>query len=162
MVLGNWDLLLQVLDNLVGNGLKFTQSNGKLILRAYTWPDICVASPAESKDSAPHCEFISPLPKLRIEIADTGCGIDEANQQRIFDRFFRIENSVHTQVGTGLGLAIAMEIIEKHGGEIRVASELKVGTTFWFDLPLEYSDTEEILVQAVQKNQKRNSMSQIK
>ncbi len=147
-VLGNWDLLLQVLDNLVGNALKFSSPEGKLILRAYTWPDSCTASPIDSSLSAPHCELVTPLPRLRIEIADTGCGISEEDQRRIFDRFYRVENTVHTEVGTGLGLSIVRGIIEKHGGRIEMASELGLGTTFWFDLPLEQADTDEVLLQA--------------
>ena len=45
--LGNWDLLLQVLDNLIGNALKFSQSGDEIKIRAYTWPDICIASSSE-------------------------------------------------------------------------------------------------------------------
>ena len=151
-VLGNWDLLLQVLDNLVGNGLKFSKKNGSLVIRAYTWPDICIAAPIADNLSAPYCELISPLPRLRVEISDTGCGINRADQQRIFDRFFRVENAVHTEVGTGLGLSIARGIIEKHGGQIRMVSEEEVGTTFWFDLPLEHADADEVMLQAERKN----------
>ncbi len=153
-ILGNWDLLLQVLDNLVGNGLKFSQSGGILKIRAYTWPDICIASPIESKSTAPSCELISPLPKLRIEISDTGCGIVEADQQRIFDRFYRVENSVHTEAGTGLGLSIVKGIIDIHGGNIRMASEPGLGTTFWFELPLEQADSDELELLAARNNYK--------
>ena len=150
-ILGNWDLLLQVLDNLVGNALKFSRSGGTLMLRAYTWPDTCsVPHPIESLPSAPCCELsISPpLPRLRVEVADTGFGISEADQQRIFDRFYRVENAVHTEVGTGLGLSIVRDIIEKHGSQIFMASETEVGTTFWFDLPLEHADADELQLQS--------------
>ena len=51
--------------------------------------------------------------------------------------------------GTGLGLSIVRGIIEKHGGRIRMASELGIGTTFWFDLPLEQSDKDELLAQTI-------------
>ncbi len=151
-ILGNWDLILQVLDNLVGNGLKFSSNGGKLTLRAYTWPDICTASPLDSPNSAPHCELILPLPRLRVEIADTGCGIANTDQERIFERFYRVEDSVHTEAGTGLGLSIVRGIIEKHGGRIRMASEHGLGTTFWFDLPLEQSDADELQLQADKKS----------
>ena len=60
----NFDLLLQVFDNLMGNGLKFSPKDSTLIIRAYTWPDSCpVLPPSEFKDSAPKCELVSPLPK---------------------------------------------------------------------------------------------------
>ena len=118
--------------------------------RAYTWPDSCPAFPPSVKnDSAPQCELVSPLPKVRFEIADTGSGISQTDQEKIFDRFYRVENSVHTEQGTGLGLSIVRGIIEKHGGEIRMASVLGVGTTFWFDLALAQSDKDELLTKAI-------------
>ena len=120
------------------------------MIRAYTWPDSCPAlPPRDINDSAPQCELVSPLPKVRIEIADTGSGISQSDQEKIFDRFYRVENAVHTEQGTGLGLSIVKGIIEKHGGEIRMASELGVGTTFWFDLSLEQSDKEELTTQTI-------------
>ena len=146
-ILGNRDLLLQVLDNLVGNALKFSSKGGRLILRAYTWPDSCETTPIDQTLTNLHCELVTPLPRLRIEIADTGCGISDSDQQSIFDRFYRVENTVHTEVGTGLGLSIVRGIVEKHGGSVEMASELGVGTTFWFDLPLEQEDTDELQLQ---------------
>ncbi len=152
--LGNWDLILQVLDNLIGNALKFSSQGGQVIISAYTWPDTCTAKPLEDdNDSAPFCELVSPLPKLRVEIADTGCGISKESQDRIFDRFFRVESAVHIETGTGLGLSIAKGILEKHGSKIYMASELNIGTTFWFDLPLENADADELLVEAERLNQ---------
>ena len=151
-VLGNWDMLLQVFDNLVGNALKFSQKGGTINLKAYTWPDICVASPVDIKNKAPHCEILSPMPKIRVEVSDTGYGISEIDQQRIFDRFYRVEDSVHTEVGTGLGLSIVKGIVDKHGSEIRMASEPNTGTTFWFELPLEDSDADELLLKSARKN----------
>ena len=151
-VLGNWDMLLQVFDNLVGNALKFSQEGGTINLKAYTWPDICVASPVDLNNKAPHCEILSPMPKIRVEVSDTGCGISEIDQQRIFERFYRVEDSVHTEVGTGLGLSIVKGIVDKHGSEIRMASEPNIGTTFWFELPLEDSDADQLLLISARKN----------
>ena len=161
-ILGNWDLLLQVFDNLLGNGLKFSPKNSTLMIRAYTWPDSCPAYPPNVIKNAPQCELVSPLPKIRVEIADTGCGISQADQEKIFDRFFRVENTVHTEQGTGLGLSIVRGIIEKHGGEVRMASELGIGTTFWFDLPLEQSDRDEILINTInsEKNLSNNQIEE--
>ncbi len=156
-ILGNWDLLLQVLDNLIGNALKFSRVGGKLKLRAYTWPDICTAKPIDNTNSAPHCEIASPLPRLRIEVADTGLGISENDQQKIFERFYRVENAVHTEAGTGLGLSIVRGIIEKHGGKVRMVSEPNVGTTFWFDLPLEQADADELMLLSERKERQLSS-----
>ena len=154
-VLGNWDLLLQVFDNLVGNALKFTSPGGALMLRAYPWPDQCVLDPDSLPGDNPSCALTSPLPRLRIEIADSGCGIDDADQERIFERFYRVENAVHTEAGTGLGLSIVHGILEKHGTQVRMASESGVGTTFWFDLPLEHSDSDELALQAERRGYDR-------
>jgi two-component system sensor histidine kinase NblS len=148
-VRGNWDLLLQVFDNLVGNGLKFTGGGGRLMLRAYPWPDTCPIDPStEATGDSPTCALTAPLPRLRVEIADTGSGISREDQERIFERFYRVENAVHTEVGTGLGLSIVRGILEKHGTQVRMASELGVGTTFWFDLPLEQADDNELRLEA--------------
>jgi two-component system sensor histidine kinase NblS len=147
-VRGNWDLLLQVFDNLVGNGLKFTAPGGRLVLRAYPWPDHCAIDPSVGPAQAPCCPLSSPLPKVRVEVADTGAGISEADQERIFERFYRVENAVHTEVGTGLGLSIVRGILEKHGCTVQMVSALGVGTTFWFDLALEEADSDELAVQA--------------
>jgi two-component system sensor histidine kinase NblS len=146
-VRGNWDLLLQVLDNLVGNALKFTPCGGQLVFRAYPWPDHCPLEPSTAPGDHAVCALTSPLPRLRVEIADTGCGIAADDQERIFDRFFRVENAVHTEAGTGLGLSIVRGILEKHGSQARMASEPGVGTTFWFDLPLEHADGDELQLQ---------------
>lgn len=117
-VLGHYDLLLQVLTNLVGNSLKFTPAGGKVIIRSYKVPP---HSPAENY-------------KVRVEVSDTGIGIDAEDQEAIFDRFYRVENRVHTLEGTGLGLSIVKNIIEKHYSKIHLVSEVGIGTTFWFDL----------------------------
>jgi two-component system sensor histidine kinase NblS len=137
---GNWDLLLQVFDNLVGNAVKFTPAGGMVMLRAYPWPDICPIAAAEDTSS--------PLPRLRVEISDTGCGIDQEDLRRVFERFFRVENAVHTERGTGLGLSIVRGILDKHDAHVQIISEPGCGTTFWFDLPLEQADEDELLMRA--------------
>jgi len=71
---------------------------------------------------------------VRIEVSDTGIGIDPEHQEKIFGRFFRVENRVHTLEGTGLGLSIVRNIVEKHYSSVHLVSEVGVGTTFWFDL----------------------------
>ncbi len=119
-VFGHYDLLLQVLTNLVGNALKFTEMGGKIVIRAYRLKN----SPNE----------FSLASQVRVEVSDTGIGIDPEDQEAIFDRFFRVENRVHTLEGTGLGLSIVKNIIEKHHSQVYLISEVGVGTTFWFDL----------------------------
>jgi two-component system sensor histidine kinase NblS len=132
--LGHYDLLLQVFANLVGNALKFTQSGGKVAIRAY----LLESEAATHKDGQSGNHNLSPnaghFPVVRVEISDTGIGIDPEDQQAIFDRFFRVENRVHTLEGTGLGLSIVRNIIDKHHTKINLVSEVNVGTTFWFDL----------------------------
>ena len=121
-VMGNYDLLLQVLTNLVGNSLKFTNAGGKVTIRAY-----------EVKQDSPES---NPNKQVRIEVVDTGIGISPEDKEAIFERFFRVENRVHTLEGTGLGLSIVRNIIEKHNSQVHLESEVGVGTTFWFDLPV--------------------------
>jgi two-component system sensor histidine kinase NblS len=118
-VLGHYDLLLQVFANLVGNSLKFTEPGGRVMIRAYLL-----------KSDYHHHE----TDQVRVEISDTGIGIDAEDQEAIFDRFFRVENRVHTLEGTGLGLSIVRNIIEKHHSRVHLVSEVGIGTTFWFDL----------------------------
>jgi len=117
-VLGHYDLLLQVLNNLVGNALKFTKSGGRIAIRAY---EVVL----DERDNQM---------QVRVEVSDTGIGIDAQDQAAIFERFFRVENKVHYLEGTGLGLSIVKNIISKHNTTINLISEAEVGTTFWFDL----------------------------
>ncbi len=117
---GNYDLLLQVITNLVGNALKFTLSGGEVTIRAYKLPS--------------DAHFSEQISSVRVEVADTGIGIPPEDREAIFDRFFRVENRVHTLEGTGLGLSIVKNIIDKHNSQVHLHSEVGVGTTFWFDL----------------------------
>lgn len=133
-VVGHYDLLLQVFANLVGNALKFTASGGRVTIRAYLLE--------------PSLNHHDETAQVRIEISDTGIGIDPEDQEAIFERFFRVENRVHTLEGTGLGLSIVRNIIEKHHSRVHLVSEVGVGTTFWFDLDVfkENKTTGELLL----------------
>jgi len=148
-VIGHYDLLLQVFTNLVGNALKFTLSGGKVAIRAYplehTNTTCAVQVGQGSQFLCPPLEddFVSngtlslqAIKKVRVEVADTGIGIAQEDQKAIFDRFFRVENRVHTLEGTGLGLSIVRNIIEKHHSQVHLVSEVGIGTTFWFDLTI--------------------------
>ncbi len=119
LVMGNYDLLVQVFGNLIGNALKFTKAGGKVAIRAY------------QVDFKPSHTESSPV---RIEISDTGIGIATEDQHSIFERFFRVENRVHTLEGTGLGLSIVRNIIDRHRSKVHLVSEVGIGTTFWFHL----------------------------
>lgn len=123
-VLGHYDLLLQVLANLVGNSLKFTESGGRIIVRAYQ-----IDLDAITKEG-------DRIQKVRVEVSDTGTGIDTEDREAIFDRFFRVENRVHTLEGTGLGLSIVRNIVTRHRSRVHLVSEIGLGSTFWFDLEI--------------------------
>ncbi|WP_234367788.1 PAS domain-containing hybrid sensor histidine kinase/response regulator [Parabacteroides pacaensis] len=79
---------------------------------------------------------------VRVSVTDTGSGIPREKQQSIFNRFVKLDNF---KQGTGLGLAICKMIIEKLGGEIGVKSQVGMGSTFWFTLPLQEQETTAIL-----------------
>jgi two-component system, OmpR family, sensor histidine kinase NblS len=129
---GNYDLILQVLANLVGNALKFTKADGKVTIRAHR-----VTLPLEAGEEQSNTV-------VRVEIVDTGIGIDPEDQRAIFDRFFRVENRVHTLEGTGLGLSIVQNIIEKHHTQVNITSAVGVGTTFWFDLAIHQPQLQQV------------------
>jgi signal transduction histidine kinase len=106
--------LLQLLDNLVANAVKFTPAGGFVHVSL-------------------GCENGAAL----LEIEDTGIGIGPEDQRRLFERFFRAESAVERQLpGTGLGLYISRVIAEAHRGSLSVRSELGRGSTFRLELPL--------------------------
>ena len=111
--LGDERRLTQVLLNLVGNAIKFTDTGG-------------VAIKTSTADGT-----------LTVAVHDTGPGISEADQGKIFEEFQQADSSSTKQKGgTGLGLAIAKRIIEMHGGRLWVESELGHGSTFSFTVPV--------------------------
>ena len=109
------DRITQALVNLVGNALKFTPPGGT------------VTVDARRTDQG-----------LQISVGDTGRGIPPGELEAIFDRFHQVEpDDARQQSGTGLGLSITRRIVEANGGRIWVESEVGVGSTFYFTLPLE-------------------------
>ncbi|MDO9392312.1 MAG: HAMP domain-containing sensor histidine kinase [bacterium] len=111
-VRGDRDRIMQVMDNLVENALKFSQS-GSITLTA--------------EDASP---------KVLISVSDTGAGIPAEFLPRIFDRFYQVDgSSTRKYGGVGLGLSIVKAIVEAHGGRIDVSSRLGGGTSFSFELP---------------------------
>ena len=108
-------LIQRVLENLVGNALRYTPHGGN------------VSITAQMSSSG-----------VDVSVADNGPGISEQDLPHIFDRFYKAEKIDNSNTGTmGLGLAIAKRILELHGSEIIVVSEEQRGTRFVFDLPLE-------------------------
>lgn len=106
----------QVITNLVHNALNYTDQGGTIAIRG---------------------EY--GLDRLIIQVTDTGKGIDPAVLPNIFDRFVKTSGPrKYTKDGSGLGLAIAREIVMHHGGILTVQSELGKGSTFQFDIPVEF------------------------
>lgn len=108
----------QVLLNLLGNASKFTPENGEISLEVF---------PELSNEGAK---------VVRFEVTDSGIGIEQKNQELIFDEFRQVDGSHSREYeGTGLGLPIAKKLIELHGGTMGVKSEVNAGSTFFFELP---------------------------
>ena len=89
---------------------------------------------------------LSNTNEVEVSVTDRGCGIAPEHLKKIFDRFYRVENNVHSVKGTGLGLHLVKTTIEKyHGGKIYVNSEVGKGSTFGFILPVNIeTDAEKI------------------
>jgi two-component system phosphate regulon sensor histidine kinase PhoR len=106
--------LQEVLQNLLDNAIQYTLPDGKILLSAETRGD-----------------------EVIFTVADTGIGIPQADQPRIFERFYRVDVARSREAGgTGLGLSISKHLVEAHGGRIWVESEVGVGSKFHFAVPI--------------------------
>ena len=93
---------------------------------------------AYTGDGSVRCRVQRRLDKVRVEVVDTGQGIDEDHLDRIFERFYRVDpDRSRESGGTGLGLSIVKQILQAHGEDIHVESTKGRGTRFWFELPYE-------------------------
>jgi PAS domain S-box-containing protein len=108
--------IIQVLNNLIGNAVKFTPAAGSITVGA-------VLGKGENE--------------IEVSVKDSGIGIDKEHLEKVFDKFFQVGERIFTDVnGTGIGLSIAKEIVELHGGRIWVESQKGQGAKFIFTLPL--------------------------
>jgi two-component system phosphate regulon sensor histidine kinase PhoR len=106
--------LQEVLQNLLDNAIQYTLPGGKIMLSAETRGDDVI-----------------------VTVADTGIGIPQADQPRIFERFYRVDVARSREAGgTGLGLSISKHLVEAQGGRIWVESEVGVGSKFHFSIPI--------------------------
>ena len=116
------ELLHQAIYNLVENAIKYTLEKGDVSVRSYT----------DGTD-------------IFVEIKDSGIGISEEDQERLFEKFFRSPSrEARTQQGTGLGLAIVRSIAERHGGRVWVESKEGTGSTFHLQVPIMQPESSEI------------------
>ncbi|MDX2168540.1 MAG: ATP-binding protein [Deltaproteobacteria bacterium] len=116
-LVGDPDRLRQVLANLVGNAVKFTD-RGSIVVR------LAAAGGGEAGVV------------LRCEVADTGLGIPAEETERLFQPFAQVPATTRSHAGTGLGLAICKRLVEQMGGRIGVDSQPGRGSTFWFTVPM--------------------------
>jgi PAS domain S-box-containing protein len=106
----------QVLNNLIGNAIKFTPHNGKIIVGA---------------------DLMGGGKEVEVSVQDTGAGIPKEDLGKVFDRFYQTGERTLTDIsGTGVGLSIAKEIVELHGGKIWAESEKNKGAKFLFTIPV--------------------------
>ncbi len=146
-VWGDYDRLIQVTTNLLSNAIKFTE-RGEITVRGWVWlrpEDPLAFSPRRERGERRRPKGRNAIalppevqpPALIIGVSDTGIGIAKQDLPLVFERFRQVGDTLTGKPsGTGLGLPICKEIVSHHGGTLWVESELGVGSTFYFWLPL--------------------------
>ncbi len=114
-VFADYERITWVLNNLISNALKYTDPDDEIRINAFIKNDW-----------------------MHVSVADTGIGIPEEFQEKIFDKYVQVKEQDLEARGTGLGLAVVKDIINTHGGEIWCESKLDTGSTFTFTLPLSF------------------------
>ena len=110
------DRVTQVLNNLLGNAIKFTPNDGNITVEAM---------------------WLKEKKEIKVSVADNGIGIDQENLAKVFDKFYSGGERISTDIsGTGIGLSVAKEIVVLHGGKIWAESQKGEGAKFIFTLPL--------------------------
>jgi signal transduction histidine kinase/tetratricopeptide (TPR) repeat protein len=133
-VLGDFERLVQVITNLVGNAIHYSPNGKRVWVKVGRGDPLPVPRvPRIEVEGSPSSAAPAPSPSARVTVSDEGPGIPAASIDKLFTPFFRAGNTKRT--GTGLGLVITQEIVRHHGGHIRVESELGRGTTFTILLP---------------------------
>ena len=99
--------------NLVSNAVKYSKESTEITIRAYNHHEV-----------------------VRVSVTDVGIGLSQEQMEKIFERFYRVEDKQFLTSGLGMGLYISSEIINTHKGKIGVESELGNGSTFYFELPM--------------------------
>jgi signal transduction histidine kinase len=134
LVLADRDRVMQVLINLLDNGLKFTPKGGRVTVTARR-----VRSAECGVRSA--SDMTSHADQVEISVEDTGIGIHSQDLPRITERFYRVDKARSREMGgTGLGLAIVKHLVKAHGSDLIIESQLNKGTTVRFHLPTSHSD----------------------
>jgi len=117
-VFADRDKIGQVLTNLITNAIKYSNDDGVITIKCENHPD-----------------------KVRISVIDNGIGISGSDQERLFERFYRVNNDKSSKVeGFGIGLYLVSEILRYHHSSIKVISEKGQGSTFYFDLDINPSE----------------------
>jgi two-component system phosphate regulon sensor histidine kinase PhoR len=130
--------------NLLDNSLKFTPKGGTVRVAARRVPSSKFQVPS-SKPGTSNLEpgTASTSDVVEIAVRDTGIGIPSQDLPRITERFYRVDKTRSRELGgTGLGLAIVKHLVEAHGGNLTIESQLNQGTTVHFTLPIAPPDSE--------------------
>ncbi len=130
--------LREILNNLIDNAIKYTPEGGRVTVG---WNGMPAAEASRESTATDNTNSSSGSQQrwVHIYVRDTGIGIKPKDQQRVFERFYRVDKARSREVGgTGLGLAIVKHLVQSFGGRVSVQSEVGAGSTFTVELPPSY------------------------